>query len=123
MNVSSYPEINTKAKNAEPHTSVEAQKRNLFNSDMRRSFISLAPTEPVKNNIINDDMPNQRFISKSAMNAPRTPIQLPTDPRFFSKSTTGTFSILLWSAPPVKKNEINASPTYNVMNPITNPVI
>ena len=57
--------------------------------------VSLAPTDPRKNNIINEEIPNQRFISKSARYAPRTPVQLSTEPLFISRSDKGTFSILL----------------------------
>ena len=100
-----------------------ALNRKRFNNDTRLRFISFAPTEPRKNRIRKEEIPNHRFISKSARKAPRTPVQLSTDPRLITRSDNGIFSILLWSAPPVKKNEINARPTYMVTMEITNPVI
>ena len=72
-----------------------ALNRKRFINDTRLRFISFAPTEPRKNRIRNEEIPNHRFISRSARTAPRTPVQISTDPQLVNKSANGTFSILL----------------------------
>ena len=102
--------MNTNAKKTEPQISVAAQNKKRRNKEALHRFIHFAPTVPRNSRIMNEEMPNQRFISRSDRNAPRTPVQFSTEPRFISKSPIGTFSILLWSAAPVKKNEMSAKP-------------
>lgn len=102
-------------KNTEVQINQKKEWKNAFQTAINFTFISLSATTARKNNMENEETPNQLSMKISDKNAPITEVQFWTVPLIDRDSRKFILSKMLLSAAPVKKYDKNDKNRYTII--------